>query len=217
MLDLAVLAAQDLGRFKLVQLAAGKRTLVVGPVSHKPAEMDEQRRRGLWTFDYFNRYCSRAVGVDITEEGVEYMRQLGLEALVGDIQNLRLDETFECITVANVVDHLLDLPGFLRSCHDLLEPGGTVLVYDDNPLSLPVLLRNRLKYGPGMGIARDNVFKPQPGLFRNFVGRFGFSVAHLEYLSAKPRARRLYWALRPLLDWPDLLHTNYLCVLLRSD
>jgi len=217
MLSLHALAAKDLGRYEVLKLVAGKRTLVIGPVSHKPSEMDDQRNRGVWTFDYKAAYCSRVVGVDISTEGVEYMRQLGYEAHQGDVQALRLDETFECVTLSNVVDHLLDLPGFLHSCHDLLEPGGRLIIYDDNPLCIPVLIRNRLKHGPGMGIAHDNVTKVQPDLYKNFVGRFGFEVEKLEYLSAKPRARMLYTALRPLLDWPQLLHTNYICVLRRTD
>lgn len=84
----------------------------------------------------------RGVGVDVSEAAGEICRGRGLDARIGDFRGdgvIGPGETFDLVTFWDVVEHLPDPRSFLVRAHQLLSPGGHVLI--KTPLLSPASVR----------------------------------------------------------------------------
>ncbi len=75
--------------------------------------------------------------IDGTSECLASMKKNGktldIEAVQGDICNLDLpDGSFDGIYSSEAIEHVHDLKAMFARCHDLLKPGGRMLIYNDS-------------------------------------------------------------------------------------
>ncbi len=100
---------------EIVAVAPG-RVLEVGP---GPGELSERMQRELG--------CE-VLAIDVSERMVELARSRGVDARVGDVQELPLaDEEFELVVAAWVLFHVPDLDRGLAEIARVLAPGGTLI------------------------------------------------------------------------------------------
>ena len=75
----------------------------------------------------------RAVGVDVEPAVVAYARSRGLDVRLGDLGKLDLPaESFDLVTLWNVIDFVTDPVAMLDECHRVLVPGGRIFVRTPN-------------------------------------------------------------------------------------
>jgi len=81
--------------------------------------LEEAQRRG-WTVE----------GIDISAHAVQYAKErLGISARVGTLRDSQFEkESFDVITMWDVIEHLPDPVGELALCRDLLRPGGLIVL-----------------------------------------------------------------------------------------
>jgi SAM-dependent methyltransferase len=81
----------------------------------------------------------QVVGVDASAEAVRQVRaELGLRALTGSLPHPELaGERFDVITMLSALEHVHEPLLVLRAAHDLLAPGGQLIVLVPNIDSLP--------------------------------------------------------------------------------
>jgi 2-polyprenyl-3-methyl-5-hydroxy-6-metoxy-1,4-benzoquinol methylase len=95
---------------------------------------------------HLQRPFERALGIDIAAAQISYAQEHygrpGLEYRVGDVTGLDRAERFDAAVSIEVVEHLrpADAQPFLRAIHDLLEPGGTLVLTTPNYRSFWPLL-----------------------------------------------------------------------------
>lgn len=75
--------------------------------------------------------------IDGTNECLATMKKNGktldIEAVQGDICNLDLpDSSFDGIYSSEAIEHVHNLKAMFARCHDLLKPGGRLLIYNDS-------------------------------------------------------------------------------------
>ncbi|HEU0304575.1 MAG TPA: class I SAM-dependent methyltransferase [Gaiellaceae bacterium] len=71
---------------------------------------------------------ARVIAVDQSERMVELTAARGVEALVGDVQNLPFEDgTFDCAVAAWMLYHVPDLDGALRELRRVLRPDGRLV------------------------------------------------------------------------------------------
>lgn len=128
-----VLGTYDLGarvRYHAVEQALSALT--------PPASiLDAGCGRGQLCFAMHRRWpAARIVGVDVEPELVEHCRQLHVSvapdaAMRFDRRTLpeRLEERFDLLTSVDVLEHVEDDLGFLRSLRDATNPGGTLILH----------------------------------------------------------------------------------------
>ena len=79
---------------------------------------------------------AQIVAVDTSERMVELTRQRGIEAYVGDVQELPFgDGEFDCVFAGWVLYHVLDRERAINECARVLRPGGrfvTATLADEN-------------------------------------------------------------------------------------
>lgn len=118
------------------------------------------------------------VGLDIDKDAVESARQLGYDVRHVDAQDFDLDETFDTITLTNIIEHVANPGIVLENVADHLKPDGRALITTDRML-VPWWLLQTLKNGePGphpdhtMHFCREHL--------EELVSRVDMDVVHYE-------------------------------------
>lgn len=182
----------------------GKRVLDIGCVAHEPLAVNNR----YFMHRAIHGVAERVVGLDIHEPGVENMRARGYDVRVGNAEGFDLGERFDVIVAGDIVEHLANLDGFLRSCDAALAPGGIILV--ETPY--PWYWRNIVKAVIDPANVRSN---PQhtcffdPVLWRQLVERYGFTTRNVVSYS---RQRRDKWMPLPR----GLKHSSWACETIRA-
>lgn len=86
---------------------------------------------GIGQFLHHARTCfAEVAGTEISESAVRIARErYGLEIQQGRIEELRIpDACFDNVTLFHVLEHVPDPAKLMRRCHQLLRPGGIVVI-----------------------------------------------------------------------------------------
>lgn len=105
----------------------------------------------------------RMQGIDVTDYYVDRWREAGLDAEVGTAEELLRHKPglrFDAIITRQVIEHVRRPMEFMRSAHELLRAGGTLIVETGNPQSLQArLLGKRWSYwSPREGLGAHVTF-----------------------------------------------------------
>ena len=129
----------------------------------------------------------RGRGIDISPEGAaRAAAEFDLEIDVGIFEeSSHSAESFDCITMFDVVEHSLDPLRFLRRAHELLKPGGALYVAVPNEHSLMTAILDRYaQVGlPGSTWFLDRLYVAPhlfyfgPRVLMSTLERAGFEVA----------------------------------------
>jgi SAM-dependent methyltransferase len=133
--------------FAAVREAAPKRILDVGCGTGELAERIQQELR------------ADVIALDISPRMVDLTRSRGVEAVLGDVQQLPFpDGEFDCVTAAWILYHVPDLEQGISELARVLRPGGTLVastVGEGNLRELWELIGDRatseLTFGPANG------------------------------------------------------------------
>lgn len=122
----------------LGEVVRGRRAIHVGFVDSGFREMQE--RSGMWLHDHLAAEAESLVGIDIDPDGVSRARQAGYEAYVLDccdpaaLAEAGL-EPAPVVVAGEVIEHLDSPGGFMEAAHELVSPGGELLITTPNAYS----------------------------------------------------------------------------------
>ena len=131
-----LIGRQDL----ILEKCRGKRVLHLGCVD--TGMVEERFARGELMHQKLSRITQELWGVDINPEGIEFMRQKGINhLLVGDVCELYTlpgiqGKTFDIILASEVLEHLANPGLFLESVKSVMQPDTSQLI-----LSVPNAFR----------------------------------------------------------------------------
>ena len=113
-------------------------------------------------------------GVDLSAKAVEFSKrhyqQPKLAFEVGDLEQLAFPAgTFDFIFTSNTLEHVADVPGFLRAAHTSLKPAGAMLV------AVPPITDDRLVYLNVINRYHLNIWSPRQWEF--VLGQFFVEVS----------------------------------------
>ena len=153
----------------------GKRVLDLGCVMHDPQSVNNR----YFLHRAIHEVAARTVGLDLYAPGVENLQSLGYDVRVGDAENFSFDEKFDVIVAGDIVEHLGNLDGFLRSADAALAPGGTIIVQSPNPW----YWRNVVKAVLSTEVAnnREHTCWFCPRTWRQLVERYGFTIRAIQF------------------------------------
>lgn len=122
-------SGSHLERFAAIEpWARGRAVLDIGAASGN--------RRADWLHGSLARVSRRLVGLDIDESEVERLRVAGWDIRHADACDFALDESFDVVVAGEVIEHLDNLKGFLRSVARHLSPGGLLVITTPNPFAV---------------------------------------------------------------------------------
>ncbi len=146
-----------------------------------PVPAGERKRRildvGCGTgalLKYFSRYGS-AQGVDMDEDAIAFCHMRGAHSVqkVGPLPLPFEDDTFDLITILDVLEHIDDDEGTLRELYRILRPGGMLMI------SVPAY---QFLWGPQDEISKHKRRYIAPQI-RVLLKQTGFQVKKLSYFN----------------------------------
>ena len=131
--------------------------------------VEEARRRG-WA----------AQGIDISTHAVEYAKEkLGVEARAGTLRDADFaKQSFDVVTMWDVIEHLPDPVGELSLCRDLLRPDGLLVLSTPDLDSLVAKIT-----GPrwmGFKLADEHIYYFSRKTIRYVLDRAGFETVEIK-------------------------------------
>ena len=115
--------SESLRRVELVEkLVAGKKVVHFGCVDHIPL-IEQRRRTGIWLHEILAKTCTDLVGVDINEEGIQYMKDAGFETYNSNVVTENppaeiVSKKWDYIVAGEVLEHIDDPVMFLKSIRE---------------------------------------------------------------------------------------------------
>mgnify|MGYP003700396993 CR=1 FL=1 len=106
----------------------------------------------------------RAIGIDFSPQAVARARSKGLEVIEGRIEDMADDrpEGVGVIVMNQLIEHVEDPQKVMTICHDMLRPGGVLILETPNPNAWEAVLF-RARYWGGWHAPRHwNIFTPEP-------------------------------------------------------
>ena len=95
-------------------------------------------------------------GIDSSTENIEKTRSRGIEGIAENVFRYSSQRRFDVVVLWDVIEHPQDPGKLLAKCHELLKPGGCLLVaipYDPNLISILATLFYKLSFGKVRGPA----------------------------------------------------------------
>jgi 2-polyprenyl-3-methyl-5-hydroxy-6-metoxy-1,4-benzoquinol methylase len=90
----------------------------------------------------------QATGLELSRSSASHARRLGLEVLEQTISQAELaPQSFDAIVAVDLIEHLHEPRDFVRRCHELLVPGGALLIATPDPESPVARLFGRRWWG----------------------------------------------------------------------
>lgn len=117
----------------LVERCVGRSVLDIGCVAHDPARMQSP----AWLHGRLAAVASACIGVDVIDDGVQAMRELGYHAIVHDL-NLGFEPLadfcpFDVIVAGEVIEHVEALDMLFKVAQTLLAERGQLILTTPNP------------------------------------------------------------------------------------
>ena len=169
-----------------VRYAQGRDVLDVGCVEHDP----ENYRSRYWLHKALRERARSVTGLDLSGPGVEFLKQRGFDVVQGDAQNFDFGRKFDVIVAGDLIEHLEDPGGFLRSVKRNLALGGVLVISTPNPW----YWRNIAKAALRGGIVANNPEHTcwfDPVTFAQLASRHDLTVGDVQFGSRFARDRFL--------------------------
>ena len=126
----------------LDQYIKGKKVLYLGCVDDDP----ENIRKSITLHKIFQSRAKSILGVYYSKDVVNELIALGYDSVCAHVETMALDDKFEIVVSADVIEHVSNCGLFIKKVYDHLLPEGAFLVSTPNPLGL-VRILEMLVYG----------------------------------------------------------------------
>ena len=117
-------------------------------------------------------------GMDINEKTVAEMNAAGFRAVVGNAEHFDLGQQFDTIFGGEVIEHLGDIAGFLRSVIQHLAPGGCLVLTTPNAFYIGNTI---YRWGGHALVHPEHTHWHDQETLRNVLTRTGFHKVEISY------------------------------------
>lgn len=181
----------------------GKSVLDLGCVMHDPRE----HRSRYWLHRAIAGVATDVTGLDLSESGVRALTALGYNMVTGDAESFTFDRQFDVVVIGDLIEHLGNPGGLLRSSLSVLKPDGRIVVQTPNPWYwrnvVKAVLHTEVPNNP------EHTCWYDPRTLRQLAARFDLTLGEIRFHSRHARDT--------LLPLPrGIKHTSWSTELLRA-
>ena len=156
-------------------LVKDKCVLDIGVVQHER----EKYQHGTWLHRAIKESSKDCVGLDIDQDGVNFLKKDGYHVVNADAQSFDLGVKFDVVVAGDIIEHLSNVGGFLDSVKKHLSPNGILA------LSTP----NQFWWKTYLLVAAKGNAKPHPQhtcwfcekTLEQVLTRHGFEIVSISY------------------------------------
>lgn len=169
----------------VVERVAGKSVLDLGCVCHDPANYQSK----FWLHRAIVERAAQTTGMDLSQSGVDFLQARGFNVHFGDAQSFDVAGKFDVIVAGDLIEHLEDFSGFLKSCKRHLKPDGRIIISTPNPW----YWRNVVKSILALEVANnpEHTCWLCPRTLRQLAARHGLELKEIQFGSRFLRDRLL--------------------------
>jgi 2-polyprenyl-3-methyl-5-hydroxy-6-metoxy-1,4-benzoquinol methylase len=166
---------------RIVEICRGRHVLHIGCVGFTDLKTSDRVASAKQSLHYALTKCARTIGVDYSEESIQYLSENGIfdNIVYGNaekLQELRLTPGFDVIVAGDIIEHLSNPGRMLDGIHALCRADTLVVITTPHAFGLLTFLRhlsNRFVEG------REHVFTMNMQNLINLADRHGFEVLEL--------------------------------------
>lgn len=128
---------------KICDMSKGRRVLNVGAAGNATVYRDHGRIG--WLHARLSESAAHLIGLDIDADEVEIAREMGFDMIAGNAETIQLDEHFDLIILADVLEHV-DNPGLLlqNMIDHLMSEDSRIVVTTPNATAMGSIVRSLL-------------------------------------------------------------------------
>jgi len=112
---------------------AGKDVLDLGFVAHSLESCLQNPE--AWLHGVIRKHARRVLGVDLLEQEVAKLREMGYEAIHDNALTVRLESKFDVVVCGDLIEHVANPAALLATIEYHLAPDGVALVTTPNPFA----------------------------------------------------------------------------------
>lgn len=178
----------------VVSLCTGRTVLDVGCINHSAA--NALALGDNWLHRRIRDVATSVTGVDILEEDARILNQQGYDIVVTDAQDFDLRRAYDVVVGADVIEHLTNPGGFLRSARRHMHADSILVLTTPNPFAfaqmMQVLLRGRVV------VNGEHTMWLDPAVAFELLEREQLEIADFFWIDSDPGARAQTWPTRLL-------------------
>ncbi|MDE1351799.1 class I SAM-dependent methyltransferase [Vibrio aestuarianus] len=175
----------DIRRNSIPQLCQGKKVLVIGCVDMiDMISLEEYINQGKHQFHNIAKKAEYTVGLDINEDGINQLREIGYNVECCDVVNEHsdyLNKEYDYVVLSHVIEHVVDLTGFVKAIMSKVKARKFIFAVPNAyniKHALPILLLQRER------VSNDHYYTFTPITFVKLIEALGFEVLSL-YLDSE--------------------------------
>lgn len=172
--------------FKLIKpFIEGKDVLDVGCCGWYSQHREENTayELGGWLHGKIMGYAKSVIGIDISEECVAFLREKGYNVKLANAENFDLNQKFDVIVAADLIEHLSNFGCFLESAQKHLKDGGLLILSTPNVFHFLNVVFLILRGRPPMNPEHTCWF--DENTLRQLLERVGFYIIKVFYMTEK--------------------------------
>lgn len=158
-----------------VHYCRDKDVLDLGCVQHNP----ENYKSRYWLHKALAKVAKSLEGMDLYEEGVEYLKNVGYSVFIGNAECFNTGKKYDVIVAGDLIEHLENLGNFLTCCKLHLRPKGRLLISTPNPwywrFVVKAIFLRRVNANP------EHTLWMCPTVLGQLLSRHGMSIEYWEY------------------------------------
>jgi 2-polyprenyl-3-methyl-5-hydroxy-6-metoxy-1,4-benzoquinol methylase len=171
----------------------------------------ENTRKETWLHRILCRQAGAVTGVDLLEDAVAVLRQEGFNVVCADIEQLKLERTFDVVVAGDIIEHISNVGTFLQRVREHLSANGLFLITTPNPVTLIRFARLLILGKVGGNIEHTCWFTRRN--VRELARRHGFQVEDVVFIDdIYDSYASLSW-LRRCFSFPFLVFNYLICAI----
>jgi 2-polyprenyl-3-methyl-5-hydroxy-6-metoxy-1,4-benzoquinol methylase len=169
----------------VLSLCAGQSVLDVGCINHSAA--NALSLGSSWLHRRIRDVAESVTGLDLLATDAAALNEQGYDIVVADAQDFDLGRTFDVVVGADVIEHLTNPGGFLRSARRHMGPDSLLVLTTPNPFAfgqvMQVLLRGRVV------VNGEHTMWLDPAVAFELLEREGLEITDIHWIDSDPNAR----------------------------
>jgi 2-polyprenyl-3-methyl-5-hydroxy-6-metoxy-1,4-benzoquinol methylase len=162
---------------EILKLVTGNSILHIGCADHRVRETSD-----YWLHKHLVNQFSNVYGIDISEENINKMKNLGYTNLhVQSAEDFHLGLSFDTIIAGELIEHLSNPGLFLNCVREHLKPNGRLIITTPYPFSLINTLYSFIKF-PKTCQNDEHSMWFCISTIRSLVSRYGFREVYFSLI-----------------------------------
>lgn len=134
-----------------------------------------------WLHNNLRKYAKNVIGIDLSEECVDFLQKKGYNIIKGDVENFDIDQKFDVIIAGEIIEHLSNFQGFFNSIKKHLNDDGILIITTPNVFYFRQIFFLLIRGHPSVNETHTCWFDEI--VLKQLLVRFGFSIENIYYMT----------------------------------